>query len=220
MPSALVTGANRGIGLALVKALVAQGTSVIGACRSPSSELQATGARIEALDVTSEASCADLGRRLDGQRLDLLVHNAGILRGESIDSLDPDGMLQQLAVNSVGPLRLTRHLLPHLADRTKIVIVTSRMGSIADNDSGGAYGYRMSKAAVNAAGRSLAIDLAPRGIAVGLVHPGWVRTDMTGGRGHVTAEQSAAGIVDRIGGLTRATSGTFWHAITGEELPW
>ena len=122
-------------------------------------------------------------------------------------------------VNSLGPLLITQALLGNLGEGSKVGIITSRMGSIADNDSGGSYGYRMSKAAVNAAGKSLAIDLKPRGIAVGILHPGWVRTDMTGRNGLIDANESAKGLLARMDELNLDNTGTFWHA-NGELLPW
>lgn len=114
---------------------------------------------------------------------------------------------------------MTSALLTALAGNSKVALISSRMGSIADNTSGGSYGYRMSKAALNAAGKSLALDLAGRGISVAVLHPGYVRTDMTGQQGLIEVAESAAGLIQRINELTPATSGTFWHS-NGEILPW
>jgi NAD(P)-dependent dehydrogenase (short-subunit alcohol dehydrogenase family) len=122
-------------------------------------------------------------------------------------------------VNSLGPLLTTQALVGNLGEGSKVGIITSRMGSIDDNDSGGSYGYRMSKAAVNAAGKSLSIDLKPKGIAVAILHPGWVRTDMTGHNGLIDTDESACGLLDRMEELTLETSGSFWHT-NGELLPW
>ena len=219
MATVLITGANRGIGLALTRAYKERGDDVIACCRKPSDALTATGARVERLDVTSDDEVAALASRLGDVQLDVLVNNAGILRGGGLDQLDLDSVRSQFEVNAVGPLRVTHGLRGHLAPGAKVGIVTSRMGSIADNTSGGAYGYRMSKAAVNAAGRSLALDLGPSGVSVALLHPGWVRTDMTGGRGNWEAEDAAAGIVSRLEALDIDSSGTFWHD-NGEPLPW
>jgi NAD(P)-dependent dehydrogenase (short-subunit alcohol dehydrogenase family) len=116
-------------------------------------------------------------------------------------------------------LLVTQALLPNLHEGSKVGIITSRMGSIDDNDSGGSYAYRMSKSAVNAAGKSLSIDLKPRGIAVAILHPGWVRTDMTGHGGLIDADESASGLIKRMEELTLDTSGGFWHT-NGERLPW
>jgi NAD(P)-dependent dehydrogenase (short-subunit alcohol dehydrogenase family) len=220
MTTSVVTGANRGIGLELCRQLAARGDTVIAVCRKSSPELDAAGVRVEAgIDVSDAASVAELAKRLDGLRIDLLVNNAGILRHEGLGSMDFSSVTEQFAVNAVGPLRVTTALLPLLATNAKVALVTSRMGSIADNSSGGSYGYRMSKAALNAAGVSLARDLAPRGIAVVILHPGFVKTEMTRGHGNVTASESAAGLLARIDELTPATSGRFLH-MNGEELPW
>ncbi len=220
MPTALVTGANRGIGLEICRQLAERGWSIIAVCRKPSASLESLGPRIEAgVDVSSDASVAALARRLAGEKLDLIVNNAGILSDESLGDLDFDRIRRQLEVNALGPLRVTHALLANLAPGSKVAIVTSRMGSIADNTSGGRYGYRMSKAAVNMAGVSLAHDLRGRGVAVALLHPGFVRTDMTGGNGLIDPPAAAAGLLARIDALTLESSGGFWHS-NGERLPW
>lgn len=219
MATVLITGTNRGIGLALVRAYQDRGDDVIACCRTPSDALAATGARVETVDVTSETDVAALASRLGDAKLDVLVNNAGIMRRGGLDDLDVDAVRDQLEVNAIGPLRVTVALRDRLNAGAKVGIVTSRMGSISDNTSGGAYGYRMSKAAVNAAGRSLSHDLRGRGVSVALLHPGWVRTDMTGGRGNWTAEDAAAGIVARLDELSLDDSGCFLHA-NGERLPW
>ena len=219
MATILITGSNRGIGLELVRQLVERGDTVIAACRSASDELRATGAEIiEGLDVTDDESVAALADQLEGRTLDWLVNNAGILERTSLDNLDFDAMERQFRVNSLGPLRVTAALLDRLVGGSKVFIVTSRMGSIDDNTSGGSYGYRMSKTAVNMAGKSLAVDLAERGIGVFLLHPGWVATDMTGGTG-IAVQESAAGLVATMTRLDTGQTGTFWHQ-EGYELPW
>jgi NAD(P)-dependent dehydrogenase (short-subunit alcohol dehydrogenase family) len=219
MGSCLVTGASRGIGLELCRQLRARGHAVTAACRRASTGLAALGCRVvEGVEVTDDAAVGRLAATIAGERLDLLVNNAGILSRESLDDLDFARMRQQFEVNALGPLRVTRALLPNLVGGSKVVIVTSRMGSIADNGSGGYYGYRMSKAAVNAAGVSLARDLAPRGITVLLLHPGMVATEMTGASGIPVAE-SVAGLLARIDELGQQASGSFHHA-NGETLPW
>lgn len=216
----VVTGANRGIGLELCKLLAARGDDVIAVCRTSSPELDKLGVRVEAgVDVSDASAVSELATRLKDERIDTLINNAGILRGESLDALQFDGIEKQFEVNALGPLRVSAALLPRIAKGGKIAIITSRMGSIADNGSGGYYGYRMSKAAVNAAGMSLAHDLKSRGIAVGLFHPGMVATEMTGRNG-IPADESARGIIQGIDTLTLANSGRFTHAGTGEELPW
>ena len=219
MNKVIVTGANRGIGLELCRQLAARGDSVTALCRHSSPELEALELHvIEDLDVCNPVSLERLAAELPEPSYDWLINNAGILAADSLDALDFDGMERQFRVNSMGPLRVTSALLPKLAEGSKVGIVTSRMGSIEDNTSGGYYGYRMSKAAVNIAGKSLSIDLAERRIAVAILHPGMVATDMTGGNG-VPVSQAARGLVERMDRLSMDNSGTFWHA-EGEELPW
>lgn len=215
----LVTGANRGIGLEFVRQLAARGDTVHAACRKSSPELDGLGVRVLAgVDVASDEQVASLAERLEGVDLDLLVNNAGILERGGLEDLEWESLRRQLEVNSLGPLRVTRALLPNLGPGSRVAILTSLMGSIADNGSGGYYGYRMSKAAVNAAGVSLARDLAPRSIPVFLLHPGMVATEMTGGRG-IDVETSVTGLLERLDSLTPEESGTFWHT-DGRELPW
>lgn len=220
MATALITGANRGIGLELCKQLKAKGFDVIAACRKSSPELDALGVRVETgVDVASDEAVKKLADKLAGVSIDWLVCNAGILSSESLDDLDFDRIRKQFEVNALGPLRVTKALLPHLKKGSKVALITSRMGSIADNGSGGMYGYRMSKAALNMAGKSLAVDLKDRGIAVIILHPGFVRTDMTGGNGMIDPDESARGLIARIEELTLDRSGTFRH-MNGDELPW
>jgi NAD(P)-dependent dehydrogenase (short-subunit alcohol dehydrogenase family) len=220
MATVAITGANRGIGLELCRQLQARGDRVIALCRTTSDPLRETGAHIEeGIDVADDGVVDLLRRRLDGVALDAIVNNAGILTAESLDDLDWDRMRRQFEINSLGPLRVTAGVLPMLRAGAKVLIVTSRMGSIADNSSGSRYGYRMSKAAVNMAGVSLAHDLKSREIAVGIVHPGFVRTEMTGHRGMIDPPEAAAGILARLDALDLETSGGFWHQ-NGERLPW
>ncbi len=221
--TALITGAAGGIGYELARQLAARGTTVIAACRKPTAALAALPVRVEAgIDIATDAGCAALAARVAGVPLDLLIHNAGVLSNESLDALDDDAVAnirRQFEVNALAPLRLTALLAPQLAEGARLVLMSSRMGSMEDNTSGGYYGYRMSKAALNAAGRSLAHDLAPRGVAVAILHPGFVQTPMTGGRGDLDAVTAARNLLARIDELTPATSGRFVHA-NGSPLPW
>lgn len=220
MATILITGANRGIGLALTQLLTARGERVIAACRKASPELEALDVRIESgVDVADGDSIAALVQRLQGTRIDWLLNNAGTMQRTFLQNMDYDSAMWQFTVNALGPLRVTEALLPLMGAGAKVGIVTSRMGSIADNSSGGQYGYRMSKAAVNAAGVSLARDLASQQIAVALLHPGYVKTDMTGQHGNLSPQESAKGLIARMDALDLARSGTFWHA-EGQELPW
>lgn len=220
MARALITGANRGIGLAMARQLKERGDEVIAAVRQSSDELKALGVRIEeGVDVASDEAVRSLKERLGDARIDVLVCNAGVLERVSLDELDLESCRRQFEVNALGPLRVVHALLPNLGEGSKIALITSRMGSIADNTSGGHYGYRMSKAALNMAGVSLAHDLKGRGIAVAILHPGFVRTRMTGGSGQLEPEESARGLIARMDELTLETSGGFWHQ-SGERLPW
>ena len=219
MDTVLITGANRGIGLALAKLHAARGDRVIGTCRQDSAELRQTGARVEAgVDVSDDASVDALAQRLDA-RVNRLWLNAGVLGREQLGSLDIGSLRRQFEVNAIGPLRVAQALMGQLAAGAKIAIMTSRMGSIADNDSGGYYGYRASKAAVNAIGKSLAIDLRPRGASVYLLHPGYVATEMVGGHGDISPEVSAQRMIELVDRLGAKESGSFWHS-NGSPLPW
>ena len=220
MGISLVTGANRGIGLAICTQLKARGDDVVAVCRTASPELSALGIDIiEGIDVSDDASIQTLPARIDNRPIDVLVNNAGRLRRDSLTQPDDAEVIAQFMVNTMGPLRVTRALMPLLSSGSKVAHITSRMGSIADNTSGGMYGYRMSKAALNAAAKSMTVDLAPQGILVTVLHPGFVRTGMTGGNGLVDTSESAAGLIARIDGLNAENSGSFWH-MNGEELPW
>ena len=217
----LITGANRGIGLEYCRQLQARGERVIAVCRKPSAELDALGVRIEVgVDLTSAAAIEGLVQRLAGLPLDLVILNAGVLESTRLEALEAGSLRRQFEVNALAPLLLTRALLDQLHPGAKLALMTSRMGSIDDNSSGGSYGYRMSKVALNIAGKSLAIDLKPRGIAVAILHPGLVRTRMVNFNPQgISPEQAVQGLLARIDGLNLENSGTFWHA-NGEVLPW
>jgi len=216
----LVTGANRGIGLALCRHYKVQGSAVYGVCRTSSPELEQTAdVVIDGIDIGKAEDCRSLFDQVSGTSIDILINNAGILINQKLGQIDFDILEQQFQVNAVGALRVTEGLLDNLAGGAKVGIITSRMGSIADNGSGGSYGYRMSKAALNAAGKSLALDLQPRGIAVAILHPGLVGTEMIGGKGDLTPDQAAKQLAARIDDLNLSNSGTFWHS-NGELLPW
>ena len=221
MKTFLVTGANRGIGLEYCRQLQERGERVIAVCRTSSPELEALGVRIEAgVDMTNDAAMASLVERLDGIHLDGLILNAGILESTGLEDLKAESLRRQFEVNALGPLRLTHALLPQLRNGSKLILMSSRMGSIDDNSSGGSYGYRMSKVALNMAGKSLAIDLQSRGIAVAILHPGLVRTRMVNFNPQgISPAEAVLGLLARIDALTLENSGSFWHA-NGEILPW
>ena len=220
MATYLVTGANGGIGYEFCRQLKS-GATVIAVCRWASDELKSLGVRVESgVDITSEEDVAALVERLQGKPIDVLINNAGILQRNTLDHLDFDSIRQQFEVNALGALRITQALLPNLKAGSKVVIMTSRMGSIGDNTSGSSYGYRMSKAALSMAGKSLSHDLKPRQIAVAILHPGLVSTPMTNyTEGGISPEEAVKGLLARIKQLNLENSGTFWHA-TGEVLPW
>lgn len=219
MKRALITGANRGIGLELTRQLLGRGVEVLAACRSSSPELDACAAEVlGGVDVSDDDSIGKLAAAVGDRPLDLLVNNAGILTRETLDDIGFERIRRQFEVNALGPLRVTRALLGNLSRGSLVAILTSLMGSMTDNQSGSRYGYRMSKAAVNAAGVSLSHDLRDRGIGVLLLHPGMVATEMTGWGG-IPVEQSARGLLAQIDAFTLERSGTFRHA-DGRPLPW
>lgn len=218
----LVIGANRGIGFEIAKQCAERGRRVIATYRGDAGKLASLDIEtISGVDICSDDSVASLVSAIE-EKTDVLSEVfvvAGVLSRETLDELNFDDVEKQFRVNSMGPLRAVAALQSLLSEGSKVGILTSRMGSIADNGSGGMYGYRMSKAAVNAAGMSLAQDLKKRGVSVVLLHPGFVRTDMTQGAGHIDADESARGLIDRMDELTLETTGQFRHA-NGEELPW
>jgi len=219
MATVLITGANKGIGLELSRQLSERGDEVIALCRTASPELRALAVQLfENADVTDRGALQAVSRDLGDTQIDILINNAGIFTQESFPDLDFDQVRKQFEVNALGPLLVTSVLRSHLASGAKIILITSRMGSIDDNGSGGYYGYRMSKAALNMAGVNLAHDFRHKGIAVATLHPGMVATGMTGHHGIPTAE-SAEGLITRIDELRLEDSGGFWHA-SGERLPW
>ena len=220
MSTWVVTGANRGIGLEICAQLKARGDDVLAVCRKSSTELDALGVKVVAGVDTTSADAPELVMKALGDRsIDVLVNNAGLLVPDALGAFDVESMRKQYEVNTLAPLRLTAGLLPRLRAGSKVALVSSRAGSIADNGSGGLYGYRRSKAALNMAGVSLARDLAPKNVMVVLLHPGFIRTGMTGGAGNDDPPVAAKGLLARIDELTPAASGKFFHA-NGEELPW
>ena len=217
----LVTGANRGIGLEFCSQLRARHDDVIAVCRQSSPELEAMGVEIHAgIELTSGPSIAGLVRNLKDRQLDGVILNAGILQSMGLEDLDSDGIKRQFEVNALAPLLLAHSLIGQMPHGAKLALMTSRMGSIDDNTSGGSYGYRMSKVALNMVGRSLSIDLKPKGIAVAILHPGLVSTRMINFNPKgISTKTAVLGLLARIDGLDLETSGTFWHA-NGQQLPW
>ena len=219
MASVLITGCNRGIGLELARRFHERGDDIIAVCREASDELRALAVEIvDGIDVSDGESIAQLKRQLGGRIIDVLVNNAGILESDTFGEIDYEAMLEQYRINALGPLRVTEALANNLHDGSRVIIITSRVGSIEDNGSGGYFGYRASKTAVNQIGKNLALELKPRGIAVALLHPGMVATGMTGGHG-IPPAAAARGLVERIDELKLSDTGGFWHA-EGYRLPW
>ena len=219
MVAVLITGGNRGIGLEMARQYSARGDEVIVACRQSNPDLLSLGVRVvEGVDVSSDQSVAGLVSAMQGKKLDRLVNNAGILARDTLFDLDFAEIERQFRVNAIGPLRVTAALRDNLSSGSKVFVITSRMGSIEDNSSGAYYGYRMSKAAVNIAGKSLSVDLKDAGISVFQLHPGYVSTDMTGHQGTAVSE-AARGLIERMDNLDISQTGTFWHQ-EGYALPW
>jgi NAD(P)-dependent dehydrogenase (short-subunit alcohol dehydrogenase family) len=231
MPSTLITGANRGIGLEFARQYLADGWQVYAACRDPNSasELRRLAdpsdhkLRIMGLDVTDAISIKAAATELDEQAIDLLLNNAGVIgpRGQTIGNIDYDAWAKVLDANTIGPMRVSEAFVDQVArsDRKLIVTLTSGMGSLADNTSGGSIAYRSSKAAVNMVMRSLAIDLAPRGITCVVVNPGWVKTDMGGPHARISPAESVTKLRRLIDTLGPARSGKFF-SYDGREYPW
>lgn len=237
MPTVLITGANRGIGLVLARQYAAEGWHVIATCRDPgaAADLAALAeigriTEIHTLDVTDFIAIKGLAKKLEGRGIDVLLNNAGRLgpwekphsRDEQLlGSFDFDEFIAQFRVNTLAPLAMAEAFADHVAasGEKKIVAISSRVGSIAGNSSGGYYAYRASKAGLNAEFASLAKDLAPRGISVAVMHPGWVKTDMGGPGADIEVEESASGLRHVIAGLCPERSGGFFN-YDGTEIPW
>ncbi|MGM0524890.1 MAG: SDR family oxidoreductase [Pseudomonadota bacterium] len=220
MKHVVITGANRGIGFQFAKQYSEAGYKVSAVCRNNSKQLTELAVDIiEGIDVTKASDLLRMQETLGDKTIDILINNAGLLNNDELGDIDGGSLRAQYEVNAIAPLRVTEALLNKLSNGSKVALITSRMGSIADNGSGSRYGYRMSKAALNAAGKSLALDLKDQGVAVVLLHPGYVQTDMVGNRGDITAEEAAQRLIQRIEELTLDTTGHFYHS-KGDELPW
>ncbi|OCQ18336.1 short-chain dehydrogenase [Pseudoalteromonas luteoviolacea] len=216
----VITGANRGIGLEFCRQYLQLGYQVTAVVRKRSEALEALCLSIiDDIDVSCEAGVTKLAQQLQGVEIDILINNAGIFSNESLADMNFDRIETQFAVNAVAPVRITHALQSSLIAGAKVAMVTSRMGSIADNGSGAYIGYRMSKAALNAAGVSLAHEFKPRGVAVALLHPGFVQTEMVNYAGDIGPDVAAERLIKRIDELDLSNTGTFWHS-NGDELPW
>jgi NAD(P)-dependent dehydrogenase (short-subunit alcohol dehydrogenase family) len=220
MAIVVITGANRGIGLEFVKKYIAKGDKVIALCRNNSDELSHSGAKVvDKVDVGNPECLEKILPTLSDLKIDLLINNAGVFANESLEKMSALTLEYQFRVNAMGPLLMTQMLKKQLVKGAKVALITSRMGSVTDNTSGGYYGYRMSKAALNIAGVSLAHDLKEQEVAVGLLHPGFVQTEMVNYNGDISAAVAVERLMQRIEELNLNNSGTFWHS-NGEVLPW
>jgi NAD(P)-dependent dehydrogenase (short-subunit alcohol dehydrogenase family) len=220
----LVTGANRGLGLEFARQYREAGWQVIGTARNPDTavELKALGARVVQLDVASQESIDSLAAALGDEPIDLLINNAGIFpRVGKIEEIDFEDYQRTLVVNTVGPVRVTRALLPNLRQgKLKIIAgLSSNLGSIAENERGNFYGYRESKAALNMFTKTLAAELGPEGFTCIVLTPGWVQTDMGGPNAPLQPADSIAGMKAVLDKVTPADNGTFW-SYNGSKMPW
>jgi NAD(P)-dependent dehydrogenase (short-subunit alcohol dehydrogenase family) len=229
-PTILITGANRGIGLELTRQFAADGWTVLACCRNPAdaAELQAlsehnSAIEVHTLDVTDYQQMAALSAELQDRPLDILLSNAGIYgpRGAGFGEVDPAHWREVLEVNSIAPLMLVQAFVEQVAasQQKLVAVISSKMGSIADNGSGGSYIYRSSKTMVNLVVKNLSIDLAGRGISAITLHPGWVKTEMGGANAEVGVDESAAGLKSILQSAGPAQNGQFIE-FNGDPIPW
>ena len=226
-PTVLITGASRGLGLEFTRQYAAEGWRVIATCRQPKAAKALAAikgdVRIRTLDVTDQAQARSLARALKGEAVDLLFNNAGIYgpRKETFGQVDTEAWHQVFHINVMGPMMISEAFADHVArsERKTIIALTSMMGSIAENQSGGSYVYRSSKAALNMVMKGLSLSLKSRKISVVVLHPGWVRTDMGGASAHLSVEESVTAMRRVIAGLKPADSGRFFN-YDGREIPW
>jgi NAD(P)-dependent dehydrogenase (short-subunit alcohol dehydrogenase family) len=215
-----IIGANRGIGLELTKQYQELDYQVVAICRKASKELTELKVDIiEGIDVSSDESIPKLLKLIPKTALNCLIYNSGILISDNYSSASVEDILKHFQVNTLGALRIVKALESNLREGSKIGLVSSRVGSIEDNNSGNNYGYRISKTALNMLGKNLAIDLKNKGISIALLHPGYVKTEMTHYNGLIEPAEAAKGLIKVMSQLTLEQSGNFWHS-NGETLPW
>ncbi len=225
MKNVVITGANRGIGLALCEQFLSLDFAVFALCRNRSEELDNLAVTshsltiIENIDVTTQQGLQLMSDSLHNINIDILINNAGLLIGDNLASTENTNIIEQFSVNALAPLNVCKYLLSQLTAGSKIALISSRMGSINDNSSGGQYGYRMSKSALNAAAMSLSQDLKGDQISVAVYHPGWVQTRMVGHSGDISASEAGNRLCQLIVAQDMSKSGTFTHS-NGESLPW
>ncbi|MGE5475814.1 MAG: SDR family oxidoreductase [Bacteroidales bacterium] len=222
MPTILITGASRGLGLEFARQYAAAGWRVLATVRDPLSgrAVSDAGAEVYVADVTDPASVQRLKGALAGVELDIVLNNAGIYgENQSFGAVDPDGFMKVMRTNALAPLKVAEAFADQLAGRKIIATVSSLMGSIAENSSGNFYAYRASKAAVNMIMKTLALDLAARGVTAIALSPGWVQTDMGGANAPLTPPEAIAGMRAVLDKVSLNDSGKFFH-FDGRELPW
>lgn len=218
MPKVLITGANRGIGLEFTRQYAADGWDVIATARQSNAELGELGVRVEQLDMSDLDAVARFGGRLDS--LDLLIANAGTDHPKTSETAaDGRAWAEMMVINCIAPLLLARSILPKVNAGGKLIAISSRMGSIADNGLGGYVPYRSSKAALNAAWRSFALEVRPQGVVAAVLHPGWVQTRMGGPHAPLPVEDSVSGMREVIDSLGPRQSGGFFDQ-DGSAVPW
>lgn len=227
MPTVLITGANRGLGLEFARQYADEDWRVIATCRDPENAMELASlegeVEIHALDIGDHGQILSLANSLRNEAIDLLLNNAGIFdsRPPKLGDIEYNTWEDFMRINVMSPLMVCESFCDHVdaSNLKKIAIMSSKMGSIEDNSSGGSYVYRSTKAALNAVMKSLSIDLGPRGISVAILHPGWVRTDMGGPNGLIDAPESVNGLRQVIKGLNLKNSGRFYN-YDGSEIPW
>lgn len=220
MSNVLVVGGSRGIGLSLVKQYAARGDKVWSTCRKPTEEKIDNVTIISGIDTASDDVIKALQNSTLPEKLDIVIVNAGVGAMDTFDNCpNTEEYTRMFNINAIGPLRVAKAVESRLQEGSKFAAVSTRMASMADNGSGNLYGYRMSKAALNAACTSLKHDFKKKSVSVAILHPGFVKTDMTNGKGDITADESASGLIKRVDETTLENSGTFWHQ-NGEVLPW
>jgi len=232
MKTVLITGANRGIGLEFVKQYAVEGWCVLACCRDVAGSTELNNLAVQfinqvtvySLDVAMHEQIECLSQELADVPIDLLINNAGVYptsRSDGFGKTDYDAWARAFHINAMAPLKMAESFIPQITKShlKTIITITSKMGSVADNRGGGSYVYRSSKAAVNMVMKSVAIDLASRGVISVLLHPGWVRTDMGGSNGLISTQQSVSGMRQVISNLKPENSGEF-YAFDGQVVPW
>lgn len=228
MSTVLITGSNRGIGLEFTKQYAEAGWQVLACCRLPTTAhalsalaTQHSNISIHALDIADFVQVDALAQQLNDVAIDVLINNAGVYPSGGLSDAEVDNWLSSFKVNSIAPLKMATAFTHHIvrSKLKKLVTLTSKMGSINDNTSGGSYMYRSTKAAANSVMKSLSVDLKQSGIAVATLHPGWVETDMGGPNALINVQTSVTGLCKVINALNLDNTGRFL-AYDGKEIPW